>query len=44
MHKKIVNFSDLEEWFNRIFAESEGQEEAEAVKVNPNGEGMPLLQ
>lgn len=26
MHKKIENFNDLEEWFQRIFAESEGQE------------------
>ena len=33
MHKKIVNFTDLEEWFKRIFDESEGQNE------NGNSEG-----
>lgn len=27
MHKKITNFTDLEEWFNRIFSESEGDGE-----------------
>lgn len=27
MHKKIENFRDLEEWFQRIFSESEGQGE-----------------
>ncbi|EKE03934.1 MAG: hypothetical protein ACD_20C00127G0001 [uncultured bacterium] len=28
MHKKIQNFNDVEEWFQRIFAESEGQDGA----------------
>lgn len=27
MHKKITNFSDLEDWFQRVFSESEGNEE-----------------
>jgi DNA helicase HerA-like ATPase len=27
MHKKISNFTDLEEWFNRIFSEAEGADE-----------------
>jgi hypothetical protein len=27
MHKKITNFKDLEEWFQNVFSESEGNEE-----------------
>jgi len=27
MHKKITNFTDLEDWFQRVFTESEGSEE-----------------
>jgi len=32
VHKKIKNFNDLEEWFQRVFAEAGGEE-------NNNGEG-----
>lgn len=44
MHKKIQNFTDLDEWFNRIFSESEGEgSENSEGKSQWRGHAIPTI-